>query len=73
MAFVILMMATNGADKDLQAIMDQVKAETAAKEAVRTLLAEVEKLEASLAGGSATSVQCCAAILRIQSKYPPYH
>lgn len=73
MAFVILMMATNDADKDLQAIMDQVKAETAAKEAVRTLLAEVQKLEAAMAGGSATSVQSCAAILRIQSKYTLYH
>ena len=71
MAFLILLMATNDADKDLKAIMDQVKAETAAKEALRTLLAEVEKFEAAMAGRS--SFQSCAAILRIQSKYRPYH
>jgi hypothetical protein len=71
MAFLVLMMATNDADKDLEAIMDQVKAETAAKEALRTLLAELAKLEAAMAGRS--SFQSCAAILRIQSKYTPYH
>lgn len=73
MAFVILMMATNDADKDLEAIMDQVKAETAAKGALRTLLHELDQLEAAMAGGSLTSVQSCAAIFRIQSKYALHH
>jgi hypothetical protein len=53
MAFVVLMQATNDADQDLQRIMAEVKAQTAAKQQLRDLINRVNHDVASSAGQTA--------------------
>jgi hypothetical protein len=42
-AFIVMMQATNDMDKDLKAIMDEVKSMTAAKAKLRDLINQVNK------------------------------
>jgi hypothetical protein len=72
-AFIVLMMALDDANLDLQSIMAQVKAQTAAKEAIRSILNELNQIEAASAAGGLSSVGYCAAVARIKSKFTRYH
>jgi Arc/MetJ-type ribon-helix-helix transcriptional regulator len=51
-AFIVLMQATNDMDKDLKAIMDEVKSMTAAKQKLREVIARVNADIATNAGQS---------------------
>ena len=59
MVFVVLMQATNDADLDLQQIMDQVKAQTAAKQRLRDLINRVNHDVASANTGANMAKQPC--------------
>ena len=50
MVFLVMMDATKGANEDLKAIMDEVQAQTAAKQALRALISTVNRDVAANAG-----------------------
>jgi len=63
MAFIVLMQATNDQNQDLQEIMNEVQAQTKAKQALRDLLNQVQRDVASNANQQAKEV-CATAECR---------